>query len=243
MSARPTVAANRPASADERDRCAGPTCSVVSATSSGESDSETAVQDGKRRSRRSQRTGRIGRGARRDKRLRGQWGDVERGQQGGRHSQCGGLIALLTVMAMFGAKVGEVWVHRTGHVGAGDCLIGCDGRRVFARLIAGRYRRTGWHSHHGARREAGACIGGYSHLREQNHADQRSANAAQEAPAHSWPFRRTRSANITGMPRALTDRSTLVRLRTWNARKFCAGNYSSVVVAARNALRYGGPKP
>lgn len=170
------------------------------------------MQDGERRRRRSHCTRSSSRRARRNEGLRGQWSDVKRRQQSRRYIHLRRPIALLPLVAMLGAEVCEIGVDRTSHLGAGDGLISGNVRDALARLIAGRYRQNTGHVHYGTRRKAGTGVGRHRDLREQNHADQRSANAAQEAASHAWPpGALTRPAGTSVKPRA-RGRSAEVRL-------------------------------
>ena len=205
----------QPASAAARDRCAGSTCSVVSATSSVESDSETAVQDGVRRRRRNQRTRRIGRRARRDNWLGGQRGNVEDVQKGCRNGQRGRLIALLPVMAVLGAEIGELGVHRPRHVFATRCLpVGRCHRRI-GRTAIGRSGRGHLHPHACCGRQPRASVGRNRQLREQHDADERAADGSQKLARHDHNrSATTRPAADAAPPRTARGRSsTMGRLQ------------------------------
>ena len=198
---------------DERDRCAQPTRRVVSATWSGESDSETAVQDGERRRRRNQCTRRIGRRARRDNWLRGQRGEVQGVQKGRRNGQRGRLIALLPVVAMLGAQIGELGVHRPRHVFAVRCLpVGHRHRRIDRAAI--RCCGSGHlHLHACRRRQPRTCVGGNRQLREQHDADERAADRPQELARHDRSPRSTTKPTADATPTRAVRMGSSTRLR------------------------------
>ena len=200
---------------DERDRCVQPTRRVVSATWSGESDSETAVQDGERRRRRNQCTRRIGRRARRDNWLRGQRGEVQGVQKGRRNGQRGRLIALLPVVAMLGAEIDELGVHRPRHVFAVRCLLvgRCDDR--IGGVATGSSGGVHLHLHARGRRQPRAGVRRNRQLREQHDADERAANVSQKLACHDHNPCTTPKPTADAAPTrtARVRSSTIVRLR------------------------------
>ena len=186
---------------------------IVSATSSGESDSETAVQDGERRRRRNQCTRRIGRRARRDNWLRGQRGEVQGVQKGRRNGQRGRLIALLPVVAMLGAQIGELGVHRPRHVFAVRCLpVGHRHRRIYRAAI--RCCGSGHlHLHACRRRQPRTCVGGNRQLREQHDADERAADRPQELARHDRSPRSTTKPTADATPARAVRMGSSTRVR------------------------------
>ena len=146
----------------------------------GQSDSKTAVLDRQRRKRRSPCTRGSSRRARRNAGLSSQRGDVEGAEQRRWHGQRCRLIALLAVTAVFGTQVGELRVHRAGHVFAVHQL------------------QSAWFCGHLHRRRCGCCcdrlpragVSRHHQLSQQQDPDHGAADRPQKVSAHQgWPLR------------------------------------------------------
>ena len=186
-----------------------------------------------RRRRRNQCTRRIGRRARRDNWLRGQTGDVQGVQKGRRNGEGGRLIALLPVMAMLGAQIGEAGVHRPRHAFTVRCLLVGHCHRRIGRAAIGRSGSVHLHLHACRRRQPRAGVGGNRQLREQHDADERPADRPQELARHDRNPRSTTkpTADATPAPEARMGSSTKVRWPFMVIGKVAA-------VAAGTALAY-----